>query len=137
MVIVDTSVWIDYFKDVANWQTEWLESAIGTQEVGLTSLILCEVLQGVRSDAQYNAFRHDLLQMAVFDTGSAELALLAAQNYRKLRKNGLTVRTTIDCIIATFCIEYDFELLHKDSDFEAFKDHLGLRTISSPATTSN
>ena len=137
MVIVDTSVWIDYFNDIANWQTDWLELAIGKREIGLTSLILCEVLQGVRSDAQFGAFRNDLLQFSVFDTGSAELAMAAARNYRELRRKGITIRTTIDCLIATFCLEYDLELLHKDSDFDAFAQHLELRVVPPPAMAMN
>jgi|SRR5271157_650213 predicted nucleic acid-binding protein len=129
MVIVDTSVWVDYLNDIVNLQSVWLDDAISRQEIGLTSLVLCEVLQGVRNDSQFHGFRSDMLQFAIFDTGSTELAILSAQNYRTLRQKGYTIRKTIDCIIATFCIEYGHQLLHKDSDFDAFEAHLGLRVL--------
>jgi hypothetical protein len=137
MVIVDTSVWIDYLSDIVNRQTVWLETAIGQDEIGLTSLILCEILQGVRTKAEFSEFRRDLLQFTVFDTGSAELAISSAQNYRTLRQKGFTVRKTIDCIIATFCMEHGHQLLHRDHDFEAFETHLGLRVLHPPAIPLN
>src|ERR1035438_3859139 len=96
MVIVDTSVWIDALRGTINRQTVWLKQAVADQEIGLTSLILCEVLQGVVSSAQFRGFKEDLLQFVVFDTGSAELALASAQNYLTLRQKGFTVRKTID-----------------------------------------
>jgi predicted nucleic acid-binding protein len=134
MVIVDTSVWIDYLNNSFNPQTAWLEGALGKQEIGLTSLSLCEVLQGVSSSGHFQQFRDDLLGFAVFETGGSELAIASAENYRKLRRRGLTIRTTIDCIIATFCIEADHQLLHRDRDFDAFEAHLGLKVVHPPAT---
>jgi predicted nucleic acid-binding protein len=133
MVIVDTSVWIDALRGTANCQTVWLKQAVKTQEIGLTSLVLCEVLQGVGSNSEFRGFRQDLLQFAIFDTGSTELAIASAQNYRTLRQKGYTVRKTIDCIIATFCIEHGYQLLHHDSDFDAFEAHLRLRVLHPPA----
>lgn len=133
MVIVDTSVWIDYFNDALTPQTLWLENALSREEIGLTSLNLCEVLQGVRSHSQFQNFLRDLLQFPVFDTGTAELAITSAANYRTLRQRGITIRTTIDCIIATFCIEGNYQLLHDDRDFDAFETHLGLRVLHAPA----
>jgi len=137
MVIVDTSVWIDALRGTANRQTVWLKQAVKTQEIGLTSLVLCEVLQGIGSDSEFRGFKRDLLQFAIFDTGSAELAISSAQNYRTLRGKGFTVRKTIDCIIATFCMEYGHQLLHKDHDFDAFENHLGLRVLHPPAIPLN
>ena len=137
MVIVDTSVWIDALRGTANRQTVWLKQAVKTQEIGLTSLVLCEVLQGIGSDSEFRGFKRDLLQFAIFDTGSAELAISSAQNYRTLRGKGFTVRKTIDCIIATFCMEYGHQLLHKDYDFDAFENHLGLRVLHPPAIPLN
>jgi predicted nucleic acid-binding protein len=137
MVIVDTSVWIDAFRGTANRQTVWLRQAIGTQEIGLTSLVLCEVLQGVGSNSEFSEISKDLLQFAVFDTGNAELAISSAQNYRTLRQKGFTVRKTIDCIIATFCMEYGHQLLHNDHDFDAFEAHLGLRVLHPTAIPLN
>jgi hypothetical protein len=129
MVIVDSSVWIDALRGTVNPQTVWLKNAILRGQVGLTSLILCEVLQGVRSETQFHGFKEDLLRFPIFDTYSAELAVASARNYLILRRKGITVRKTIDCLIATFCIEADCQLLHRDRDFDAFADHLGLSVI--------
>lgn len=133
MVIVDSSVWIDFLYDHSTPQTEWLEAAIlSGKEVGLTSLILCEVLQGARFDRQFREFSHDLMQLPVFDCGGAECAVEAARNYRILRQKGITVRNTVGCMIATFCIQADYQLLHHDRDFDAFAKHLGLRILDPP-----
>jgi predicted nucleic acid-binding protein len=129
MVIVDTSVWIDFLNNADNRLTVWLENAVTQQEIGLTTLVLCEILQGFRTEIQVRDFLQDLLQFDVFDTGSAELAIASAQNYRTLRQKGYTVRRTIDCIIATFCIEENHVLLHNDRDFDAFEQQLGLRVL--------
>jgi predicted nucleic acid-binding protein len=127
MVIVDTSVWIDALRGNTNSHVLWLRAAILREEIGLTSLILCEVLQGVLSDREFLQFRSDLIKFAVFESDGIELAIASAQNYRTLRQKGLTIRRTMDCIIATFCIENGHQLLHKDRDFDAFERHLGLR----------
>lgn len=132
MVIVDTSVWIDFLNDVVNSQTAWLEEAVKQQKIGLTTLILCEVLQGARTELQFLDLIHDFLRFDVFDTGNAELAVASAQNYRTLRQKGYTIRRTIDCIIATFCLQYDHQLLHNDRDFDVFEAHLGLRVVHPP-----
>lgn len=129
MIIVDTTVWIDYLTGKDTPQTLWLETAIGRHEIGLTDVILCEVLQGVRSNQEFNKTRRELLTFDVFVNGGVDIATSAAQNYRLLRSLGITVRKTIDCLIATFCIENDFELLHNDRDFDPFEEHLGLRVI--------
>ena len=129
MVLVDTTVWIDYFAGAANNHTLWLDRQLGQQPVGLTDIIYCEVLQGIRSDAQFPRIRRDLERLTIFETGGKELALAAAQNYRLLRRRVITVRKTIDCFIATFCLESGHELLHRDRDFDAFEAHLGLRVI--------
>ena len=129
MVIVDTTVWIDYLGGVANQQTSWLDHELGRQRLGLTDLILCEVLQGIRHDAAFTRVRRDLLKFRLFDTGGTDLAVASAQNYRSLRRAGYTVRKTIDCLIATFCLEAGHELLHRDHDFDPFEQHLGLRVV--------
>ncbi len=131
MVIVDTTVWIDYLGGISNWQTSWLDRELGHQRLGLTDLILCEVLQGIRNDAAFTQARRDLLKFRLFDTGGTEMAVAAAQNYRSLRATGHTVRKTIDCLIATFCLKAGHELLHRDHDFDPFEKHLGLRVIHS------
>jgi predicted nucleic acid-binding protein len=131
MVIVDTTVWIDYLGNVNNRQTNWLIRELGRQPLGLTDIILCEVLQGIRSDAAFAGVRHDLEKFHIFNTGGSELAVAAAQNYRRLRQAGHTVRTTIDCLIATFCLETGHSLLHRDRDFDPFEEYLGLRVVHS------
>jgi len=129
MVIVDSSVWIDALNQKVNPETLWLSTALGNRPVGLTSLILCEVLRGVRSDKQFLATRKQLLGFTVFGGTSTAVAVAAAQNLRTLQHRGITVRKTIDCIIATFCIQEGHELLHRDDDFGGFENYLGLQVI--------
>ena len=129
MVIVDTTVWIDYFAGTVNRQTTWLRRAGGVAAIGLTDLILCEILQGVRRDTEFSRIQSRLLNLDVFDSGGIALTLAAARNYRFLRTKAYTVRTTIDLLIATFCIEAGHELLHHDRDFDPFEEHLGLRVL--------
>jgi hypothetical protein len=129
MVIVDTTVWIDYLRGKDNPETSWLDRELQQQPLGLTDMILCEVLQGTR-DSDFLEVRADLLKFHVFETGGTAVALAAAQNYRTLRRNGYTVRATIDCLIATFCIQNNHALLHRDRDFDSFEKILGLRTVN-------
>ena len=129
MVIVDTTVWIDYFHAVRNPETDWLDAEIERQRLGLTDVILCEVLQGVRDEAAAAAVEGDLLKLEVFGTGGVDLARAAARNYRALRSRGHTVRKTIDCLIATFCLREGHSLLHRDRDFDAFEKLLDLSVI--------
>jgi predicted nucleic acid-binding protein len=132
MVIVDSSVWIDYLRGSMNGQTLWLDQAVGVQEIGLTSLSLCEVLQEVRDESTFHHFKQDLMQFMVFDAGGADLAVSSARNYLTLRQRGYSVRKTIDCFIATFCIEEGYQLLHRDRDFDVFETHLGLQVLHPP-----
>ncbi len=129
MVIVDTTVWIDYLGAVTNPETKWLDDEVGRQPIGLTDIILCEILQGIRDDSVFSQVRRDLLRFDVFNSGGVDLAIASAENYRYLRSRGITVRKTIDCLIATFCIEKGHLLLHRDRDFDAFEKHFGLRVI--------
>jgi predicted nucleic acid-binding protein len=129
MVIVDTTVWIDYLGGVENAQTEWLDREADRQRLGLTDLILCEVLQGIREDAAFGRVLRELRRFEVFEAGGAELAMAAARNFRRLRQRGYTVRKTIDCWIATFCIREKHSLLHRDRDFDPFELLLGLAVI--------
>jgi hypothetical protein len=129
MVIVDATVWIDYLRGDKNSETQWLESRLTLERIGLTDLTLCEVLQGVRGKSEFLSVRDDLLQFHLFDTGGKDLAIAAAQNYRTLRERGYTVRKTIDCIVATFCLEAGHELLHRDRDFDSFEKVLGLKIV--------
>ena len=129
MVIIDTTVWIDYFRGKNTPQTDWLDVEIDRQRLGLVDLILCEVLQGVRSPQQFETLRTELLRFEIFPTGGAELAVSAARNYLKLRSKGVTVRKTIDCWIATYCHLNQHQLLHNDRDFDPFERYLGLAVI--------
>lgn len=137
MVIVYTSVIIDYLANRVNTQTEWLNEQSDLQRIGITSLILSEVLQGIRSDDLFVETLTVLNQFAILETGSQELAVASARNYRTLRGMGITIRSTIDSFIATFCIEEGHQLLHHDSDFDPFEKHLGLRVVHPPAVAPN
>jgi predicted nucleic acid-binding protein len=129
MVIIDTTVWIDLFGGFANAETRWLDAEAEQQRLGLTDVILCEVLQGIRSDAELKKVEQELLKCEVFATGGIEMAMAAAGNYRELRRKGFAVRKTIDCWIATFCLREGHSLLHRDRDFDVFEKALGLRVI--------
>ncbi len=129
MVIVDTSVWIDYFSGVIRPETEWLHREVGHQEIGLTDLICCELLQGVREDRRFKELQGTLAAFPVFSLGGLDLAVSSAKNYRVLRKLGITIRSTIDCLIATFCLTEGYTLLHHDSDFDPFEKYLHLSVV--------
>ena len=127
MVIVDSSVLIEFLGGYKCAETEWLAGHSSFSGIGITNLILTEVLQGIRDEGQFAATLKALSQFQVFEIGSNELAIQSARNYRTLRGLGITIRSTIDCLVATFCIEAGHKLLHRDSDFDYFKQHLGLR----------
>lgn len=127
MWIVDSSVWIDYFGGNLTPQTDLLHAALGRQAIAVGDIILCEVLQGYRRQRDFEAARQALLQFPIYTVGGTEIALKSAENYRVLRQQGITVRRTIDCLIATFVIERGFTLLHCDRGFDPFENLLGLR----------
>jgi predicted nucleic acid-binding protein len=129
MVIVDTTVWIDYLRGDDTPETFWLHRELRKQRLGLTDLILCEVLQGIPDQDSFTRVQADLLKFHVFETGGRTLAIAAAQNYRKLRQRGVTVRKTVDCLIATFCLRAQHQLLHRDRDFDPFESLLGLQVV--------
>jgi hypothetical protein len=129
MVIVDTSVMIDFLGGYSNPQTNWLRNQSSFRDVGLTSLIVTEVLQGIRDDSRFGPTWDVLSRFEIFETGSRDLALQSALNYRVLRSLGVTIRSTIDCLTATFCIEEGHRLLHRDSDFGFFAQHMGLLVV--------
>jgi predicted nucleic acid-binding protein len=129
MVIVDTTVWVDYLTGVDNPETAWLNRELHRQRIGLTDLILCEVLQGVRNDTTFQQVASMLLEFEVFNTGGPELSIAAAQNFRTLRRRGVTIRKRIDCLIATFCLRQQHSLLHRDRDYHAFERELGLQVV--------
>lgn len=129
MVIVDSSVWINAFNGRNTPHTRWLGVALSQGGVGLTSLILCEVLSGFRSDQDFQLARGRLSLLPIFEDMPIAIAAAAAENFRFLRKRGITVRKTVDCVIASFCIQEGHELLHCDGDFQGFEDFLGLQVV--------
>lgn len=129
MILVDSSVWIDYFRGASTAQTDLLDGLLGRQPVVVGDLILLEVLQGFSNDRDFNAARRVLEAFEVVELGGAGTAIQAAKNFRRLRRLGVTVRKTIDTLIATRCIESGMELLHDDRDFDPFVTHLGLRVV--------
>jgi predicted nucleic acid-binding protein len=129
MVLIDTSVWIDYLRGTINPHTDWIDRELSLQRLGLTDLILCEILQGIPEDAAFRKVRRTLSQFEIFSTGGEDLAVASAVNYRRLRAGGHTIRKTIDCLIATFCVANGHTLLHRDRNFDLFEAHLRLRVI--------
>jgi predicted nucleic acid-binding protein len=126
VVLVDSSVWVDYFNGAVNLQTQFLDSSLQKEEVVLGDLVLLEVLQGFHSDRDYATARNALLNLPILPLGGTATALQAADNYRRLRRRGVTVRKTVDCLIATFAIEHGLTLLYRDRDFDPFVQFLGL-----------
>lgn len=128
MIIVDSSVWIDYFNGVPTWQTDLLDSYLSKVPVAIGDLILTEVLQGFRSNKDYETARTFLSELPFYQMGGYHVAVQSAQHYRLLRKAGITVRKTMDILIATFCIMEGFTLLHDDRDFDPMVLHFSLKT---------
>ncbi len=130
MILVDTSVWIDYFNGIDSLETDTLDKALGNETVAIGDLILIEILQGFRTDKQYNMAKELLEPLQKFDMLGLDIAVRTADNYRKLRKKGITIRKTADVIIATYCIENNIPLLFTDRDFIPFVKHLGLQPVA-------
>jgi predicted nucleic acid-binding protein len=126
MVIVDSSVWIDYFNGREIPEVAKLDRLLETELLGVGDLILAEVLQGFRQEKDYQTAKRLLTSLTVFEMLGAQMAMKSADNFRDLRKKGITVRKTIDVMIATFCIENGHKLLFSDKDFAPFVEHLGL-----------
>ena len=129
MILVDSSVWIDYFNGIKTRETDTLDQILGEQILLVGDLILAEVLQGFRRDEDFEQARRALFSFQIVKMLDPELAVQSARNYRTLRSQGITIRKTIDCLIATYCIESGNALLHSDRDFDAFEDRLGLSVI--------
>ena len=123
-------MWIDYFRGTITAQTEKLDSLLGSEPLATGDLILTEVLQGFTRESEFREARTLLISLTVVELGGQEVAIQAARNFRALRALGLTVRKTIDCLIATRCIEDGYDLLHSDRNFDPFVKYLGLRTVA-------
>ncbi len=129
MIIVDSSIWIDYFNGNDIPEVAELDRLLGQELLGVGDLILTEVLQGFRQDKEYQTAKRLLTSLTVFEMLGMEIAVKSTENFRTLRKKGITVRKTIDVMIATFCIENGHSLLFADRDFDPFVEHLGLISV--------
>lgn len=129
MILVDSSVWVDYFRGVGNQQTDTLDRLLENEPLLIGDLILTEVLQGFADERAFRQAQEMLTALTLVHLGGQEIAIEAAQNFRKLRSLGVTVRKTVDTIIATRCIKSGYLLLHNDRDFDAFVTYLGLRVV--------
>jgi predicted nucleic acid-binding protein len=129
MLVVDSTVWIDYFNGVQNPQTDYLHQIADKTPILIGDLILAEVLQGFRDDTDFEKARRSFGKYIQVNMVNPELALQSARNDRLLRRKGVTVRKTIDSFIATYCIENEHDVLHNDSDFDGYEQHLGLKVV--------
>ena len=129
MILVDTSVWIDYFNGTINAETERLDGLLGSGSLLTGDLVLAELLQGFNRDADFRRARQLMESLPCVDLVGRELAIRAAEHFRQLRRRGVTMRKTIDVLIATYCITNDHALLHRDKDFAVFEQHLGLQVV--------
>jgi len=129
MIVVGSSLWIDYFNGRATPQTDRLDALLGVEPLAIGDVMLVEVLQGFRREADYQTARSLLLSLTVFEMLGVSYALRSAENYRRLRRQGIPIRKTIDVIIATYCIEEGHALLFSDRDFLPFVEHLGLQAV--------
>ena len=129
MLVVDSTVWVDYFNGVGNPQTDYLERIADQVPILVGDLILAEVLQGFRDDSDFEKARRAFGKYLQVEMVNPALALQSARNYRLLRRRGITVRKTMDSLIAAYCIENEHELLHNDTDFDGYEKHLGLRVV--------
>jgi predicted nucleic acid-binding protein len=129
LILVDSSVWVDYFRGTITAQTEKLDRLLGREPLAIGDLILAEVLPGFDSERDFKAAQRLLTTLLLVEIGGRDIAIQAARNYRLLRGHGVTVRKTIDTMIATRCIESGFDLLHSDRDFDIFATYLGLSVV--------
>lgn len=129
MIIVDTSVWIDFFNGKDSAEVSALDTALGSESVAVGDLIAVEILQGFRNDKDFRTAKNMLEDLTIYEMLGVNAAMKSAENYRKLRKKGITIRKTADVIIASFCIENDFPLLFSDKDFMPFVKHLHLQSV--------
>ena len=128
MILVDTSVWIDFLRGVNSPQRRMLHRLIEDEvDISITEIILTEILQGIKEDKDFKMLKDYLLEFPIHKPKGIKTYLVAAEIYRACRKKGKTVRKTVDCIIASICIENDLTLLHKDSDFDFIEACAGLK----------
>jgi hypothetical protein len=128
VILVDSSVWIDYFRSADTAQVALLDSMFGRTRLAVGDLVAAEVLQGVRDEHEFKLVKKTFDLFAHVDLSDYDLAVKASENYRLLRSKGITIRKTVDTLIATRCIEDGLTLLHSDRGFVPFVEHLGLKT---------
>jgi predicted nucleic acid-binding protein len=129
VILVDSSVWIDYFRGAVTAQTTRLDSLLARERLAVGDLVVTEVLRGFRDDWAFERARKVLEAFKLVELGGYRIALQAAKNYRLLKARGISIRKTVDTIIATKCIEDGLSLLHSDRDFDPFVEHLGLKSV--------
>jgi len=129
VIVVDTSVWVDFLRDVPSPESEVLDRLLSEQRIILGDLVLCEVLMGVPNERQARRTEELLRECLVLPMTSDALAAQAARHFRSLKEKGRTVRKTIGLLIGTFCLHHGHQLLHRDRDFDAMEQHLGLRVL--------
>ncbi len=127
MIVADTSAWIDYFNGIVASHTDILDSDLQKSRIIIGDIIIAELLQGFKSDKEYYCAKLLIEKLEYRDLVGKQIAIKAADNYRYLRSKGITTRKTVDGIIATFCIENNYQLIHNDRDFDPFEKHLGLK----------
>jgi predicted nucleic acid-binding protein len=127
VILVDTSVWIDYFNGIENKQTERLDRILSEQSVLVGDIIFTEILQGFDSDKEFRLAKQALDPLDCIHLGGKSLAIKAASNFRFLRSKGVTIRKTVDMLIGSWCIEHEVELLHNDKDFDQIATQLPLQ----------
>mgnify|MGYP003132372757 CR=1 FL=1 len=130
MILVDTTVWIDYFNGVQTWQVDALDSFLSEELVLIGDIILAEILQGFDKNLDYKKAKEALEPFECINLGGKKLAIKTASNFRFLRSKGVTIRKTVDMLIGTWCIESKVDLLHNDKDFDRIALHLPLKVIS-------
>ena len=129
MIVVDSSVWIDYFNGARTRETDLLDTLLGVQPMMTGDLILTEVLQGFREEAHLHSAQEAMNQLIYEPMVGYQIAMASVRNYRTLQSGGVTIRQTIDMLIATFCMENGHQLLHSDRDFDSISQHLGLEVL--------
>jgi predicted nucleic acid-binding protein len=129
LIVADTSVWIDYVRGIAAPHTDLLDYELQHNRIVTGDLIIAEFLQGFRDDRDYEVAKGIMDALEYRDFVGKEIAIQAAHNFRILRKKGITIRKTVDVLIATFCIENDFKLIHNDRDFDPMEEYLGLKVL--------
>ena len=130
MIFLDSTVLVDYFNGNSTWQVDYLDNTLGNEVVGIGDNVIAEVLQGFRSDGDYRTAKSLLLELPCYDICNKELAVKSAENFRTLRKKGITVRKTINMLVATFCIENGLTLLHNDKDFDSIAEGSSFKVVT-------